>query len=361
MHYVLKSQSEYALSESVLKNYGCTKLSNYFEIHTNGNISLCCYTWLPVFCGNILENSPEEILNNTKRLKLIDDMSKGEYTECNDHCPYISATLNGSRYPSEWVVPINSFNQEKNIKPYVIGLSYDTSCNLQCPSCRNSLQFFQLDENKKLSEIHEKTKQFIDFLLAKGISLIIVISGSSDPFAGPTFWNYLKELSLNPESDIRLQLITNGTLMTQTKLLEIKPLLPKITQITLSIDAADETTYKIVRKNGSFRKLEENVKNLNDLISNGFLPNLRVLVSTFVVQKRNFREMKEFILWQLCYNNIHKIYFSAVAQWGHINDIDFQLNFCLNEEEKIELKEILKDPIFSHPKVMLGNVLSLIK
>lgn len=351
----LSIKQDYRYPTNVLDQYGCYRISRYLEIHPNGDVSICCYSWLPVFCGNVLHDSPDDILNNVIRKKLISDMDKGEFTECNDHCPYLNFILNENK-PIGDVVDIKKLPFEKSRQPMVINFSYDKSCNLQCPSCRSELILFKLNENKQLSKVHLGVKNLVNHLLDKGERLIFNITGSGDSFASPLYWDYLRELSNAPNDRIRLKLSTNGLLMTPERLLEIRPLWDNLFQVNVSIDAATSHTYQMVRKNGSFTKLMENLRSFNTLIDSGQLKNLKVFQTNFTVQKHNYKEVKEFAEWQLGYNRITSIFYNLVVQWGHMSIQEFGNKFVLSETEKTELKGILQDDIFNNSKITLGNL-----
>lgn len=356
MKYLIKSADEYLFPETVLKDYGCHRISRYLEVHPSGNISICCFTWLPKFVGNILTDSPEEILNNIDRLSLINDMDQGKFTECNDQCPYINSILNGKKSDG-YIVPLSELNEYKKKSPLIIAFSYDPSCNLQCPSCRDELIMYGVDENETISKVHNGVKNLIDYLLLKDEKLLLIITGSGDAFASPIYWDYLK--NLKSHENILLKLSTNGILMTKKKLEEIKHLWNNIYQINVSIDAVKESTYSIVRKNGSLKAVKRNLQTLNDLIEKGTFGNLKVFLTNFTVQKLNYKEIKEFAQWQLTYSHLTSIYFNLVVQWGHINNIRFENEFDLTGTQKQELSQILQDSVFDDPKIILGNLHSI--
>ncbi len=359
MHYQLRQPEEYVHSEAILKGYGCTQLARYFEIHPNGDISLCCFSWLPKFFGNVLTQTPEEIFNYPERLKLLQDMAKGMYTECTDHCPFINSLLSGKKYSSNsYLVPLTQLKQYAS-NPITINFSYDQSCNLQCPSCREELILYKLRNNEKLDKIHTKVELFVDYLVSQGYKIVLKITGSGDAFGSPTYWNFLKELAKRPNDLISLRLHTNGTLMDAGRLETIRPIWKQIQQINVSIDAATDSTYQIVRKGGSFSKLTDNLSTLNRLIAEGNFPNMHSFVTNFTVQKRNYREVKDFLMWQLKYNKLNTVYFSLMQQWGHLSTDRFVSEFELSHDEKHELGNIISDSIFDDKRVVLGNLYSL--
>ena len=356
MEFVLKSESDYKNPESYLKDFGCFRISRYLEIHTNGDISICCHTWLPKYCGNILTDTIEDILDNSNRLSMIKDMDNGEFTNCNDHCPFISAMLSGKQESVNFIVPIHALPFYKKNKPLVINFSYDQSCNLQCPSCRDKLILHKVGENEQLVNVHSGVEKLVDYLLSKGENVVLNITGSGDAFASPTYWNYLKTLSTKSlGKNLQIKLMTNGILMTNERWHEIKPLWGHIAHIGVSIDAFSNDTYSKIRVNGSKTMLDKNLKILNELIKNNSFERLSGWQTNYTVQKGNYKELVDYVKWQLTHDQLSTIFFNCIAQWGHLTDNSFdRLN--INQEDKLLLKEILSDNIFNNKKVMLGNL-----
>lgn len=356
MKFILRSANDYKRPESYLKDFGCFRISRYLEIHTNGDITICCHTWLPEFCGNILTDTIEDILNNSNRISMIKDMDVGNFTNCNDHCPFINAMLSDKQESVNFIVPLDSLAFHKKNKPLVINFSYDQSCNLQCPSCRDSLILYKVGENERLVKVHQGVEKLVEYLLLQDENIVLNITGSGDAFASPTYWQYLKKLSsANPGDNLQIKLMTNGILMTDTRWDEIKPLWKNITHIGVSIDAFTTATYSKIRVNGSKTTLDKNLKVLNDLIKNKSFIRLTGWQTNYTVQKDNYKELVDYVKWQLSYDQLSTIFFNYIDQWGHLNDESFnRLN--INQEDKVLLKEILSNDIFNNKKVMLGNL-----
>lgn len=372
MEFILRPENEYP-GARLIDGIGCTVPFRRFEINPSGDITICCGSWLPKTCGNLLTDSYDEIFYNATRLNVLQNMLNGRITECNDRCTvlgevlgcssaytnenkeriFVSADNTERRYDN--LVVAEKLQEEVDKIPYIIFFTYDRSCNLACPSCRNELTIYKLNQNAEVVSLHEKATGFVDYLLAKGEKVNISITGSGDPFGSPTFRNYLKELASKPvPENLGLLLVTNGVLMTEQFLNEIKPLWKSILNLTVSTDAAKEETYNIVRKNGNFNKLKENLRNLDKLIDNGALTNLRGgFITHYVVQSANYREIKEYAEWQLSHKHSTCIQFAMISRWGHMSDQ--QYNEMINIDED-ELREILKDPIFQNHKISLGNL-----
>ena len=344
---------------------GCTVPFKTIEIHSNGEITLCCYTWLPELCGNILSDSPQQILDNARRQDILAGMRQGRFDRCTDHCPRISQFLMQGSNPD--IVPTEQLAAAVHKAFYHIYLTYDKSCNLQCPSCRKNLIVHKLNDTDnptvvRLLAIHHKVKQLIQMLLYQGHAVQLNITGSGDPFASPLYWNYLTELAAQPQDPrLTLALCTNGVLMTAAHWQRIRSLWPHIASINVSIDAATEQTYKVVRKNGNFAQLKHNLDHLDSMIAGGHLPNLHTWTNNFIVQRDNFRELTQFIEWQLTYEHLNVIWTNLIAQWSHITDEEYRDMAIWQQANphRAELVDMLKNPVFDDPRIYLGNMSTL--
>lgn len=356
VNFLVHPESSYKRDVSYLRNFGCVRPERYIEIHTSGDVSICCFTWLPKFCGNFLTDSFDEILNNATRMNIISDMREGKFIHCNDNCPLLGNILSGGEPDNVLIVPLKDLASTLKSTPYVIGFSYDTSCNLQCPSCRPEFQYTRLNENKTLAKIHDGVRELVYQLLDRGEQVILQISGTSDPFVSPTLWNYMVELSeRDVGTNLKIELLTNGLLMNEDNWNKIKPLWKNIWRVLVSTDAVSQETYSIVRKNGHIDKLKDNLSLFDHMVKNKDFPNLYGWQTTFTVQKLNYKELHEYVEWQLTLTSLNNIFFSMIAQWGHLTDEKFAA-MSLDEGDKDILRNILKSDIFSNDRVMLGNL-----
>lgn len=365
--YKIHPKTFYVDADAKLSKMSCIVPFKHIEIHMNGQVSACCHTWLPKWVGDVFQNTPEEIINNATRLEIQQGMREGEFTYCNDQCPQLSALLTGNT--NYWdIVPKSMLDYKLQRAPMRVGFSYDPSCNLQCPSCRDNLIYwdpFNPEDRKgqHVKDIHNKVKQLIEILLTQHPIVTLDITGSGDAFASPLYWDYLLELANNPiPENLRLTLKTNGVLMTEQNLKAIEPLWKYITYIEVSVDAFTEETYKIVRKNGNFKKLKKNLEFLDQVIFEKRFPNLYNWQTNFIVQRDNYQELKEFVEWQLQYKSKPKIWTNLLAQWYHLSDEKFK-GMAVWQDDHIDrdkLIEILKNPVFKSPQLKLGNMTSLL-
>jgi pyruvate-formate lyase-activating enzyme len=355
-------------AQLALANLSCVVPFNHIEIHSSGAVSACCYTWLPKWVGNLLIETAQEVLDNADRKRIQDNMRNSKFSNCNDQCPQLNSILSGKK--DYWdIVPTDQLENKLKNSAIHIGFSYDHSCNLQCPSCRNNLIVWKpTDPNdidgQRILKIHNQVKELIDILLDRGHRVNLNITGSGDAFASPLYWNYLLELASKPISkNLRIHLKTNGVMMTEENLNDIKPLWPIIGYVEVSVDAATEVAYKIVRKNGNFKKLKQNLEVFDRLRLAGCFPKMYHWQTNFIVQKDNYRELIEFIKWQLTFKSKPVIWTNLLAQWHHINNEQFadMAVWQSSHAEHKDFVEILKDPIFKNSQLRLGNMSTLVK
>jgi len=358
MKFILHNPEFYNYSTDILFDKACRTPFNYFDIYSSGKVSVCCFGWLPEFCGNILTDSPDELLENSNRQLIMDKMRHGEFVSCADSCPHLNSLLTTGFSDSGPLCSINELPDAINNDSFTIWLSYDRSCNLQCPSCRKKLIYLNPDnmsdpDVSTMILIHEKTKSLINLLIGRGKKITLCITGSGDPFASPIYWEYLRELaSMSLPDSFRIMLITNGILMTGGYWEEIKSLWKHIECITVSIDAATEETYKEVRKNGNFTTLKKNLSLLDTMISENKFENFKMWRAAFVVQQANYKELIKFVNWQLTYKNLNRIYLGLIRKW-ELSDSEY---YQMSSIDPAELSQILSDPIFKNPRVRLGNL-----
>ena len=365
--YKINPKTYYIEPDKKLSKKSCMVPFKHIEIHAGGQVSACCYTWLPKWVGNVLTDSIDEVINNSTRLSIQDNMKEGTFDYCNDQCPQLSSLLSGG---TDYWDLVSRNNLEKQLKNATmnVGFSYDLSCNLQCPSCRDNLIYwdpFDPEDHKgrHIAQIHEKVKELISVLVTQHPIVNLNITGSGDAFASPLYWNYLKELAANPiPKNLRLNLKTNGVLMTEQHWQEIEPLWNHISYVEVSVDAFKEETYKIVRKNGNFKKLKNNLDCFDKMVSNSCFPNLSGWQTNFIVQRDNFLELKDFVNWQLSYVSKPIIWTNLLAQWHHMPDEKFKSMAIWRDDhvDKGKLIEILKDPVFKNKQLKLGNMSSLL-
>jgi MoaA/NifB/PqqE/SkfB family radical SAM enzyme len=235
----------------------------------------------------------------------------GSYKYCDDKlCPYLSELKhNGSA--REVMIDKSSFDPKTVGKR--ISFCFDRSCNLACPSCRTKKISSTNDEMKV---IHDRLSR-IKSSFGKNI-VSMSFSGTCDPFYSTVYREFLENLDLSDFPNlIDIYIQTNGLLLNESQWMRMPVANRLISTIAVSIDAASERTYKILRKGGNWNVLMKNLK---------FICNLSCFKSfSFVVQDVNYKEMRDFydMIKMMCNDNNFNVYFAKINNWGTFAEEDF--------------------------------------
>ena len=337
----------------------CTKPFKWFEVFSwqqIGVVHLCCAGWLEMSIGNLLHQSVDEIWNSLNAHKIRRSILDGSFKYCNrDLCPYLK-TITGPvlRYKDIKDKELKEvIDEELTILPYgpkAINCSYDRSCNLYCPSCRDHI-FIETQNKIQILKIQDK----IHKEALKGVHLLY-IAGTGDPFGSPYNRKWLQTMKRDDMPNLKeIFLQTNAQLWTKKLWNTIPKDIRKLVKTTeISIDAASPETYAINRRGGNFEKLIENLKFISKLRKHGPIKTMRI---SMIVQENNFLEMPEFVRLGKSLN-VDTVFFNQLVNWGTYSDEEFESRAIHFPEHprNSEFVDLLKDKIFKEPIVNLGNL-----
>lgn len=162
------------------------------------------------------------------------------------------------------------------IYPYEVNLCLESSCNLKCPTCRT--QNIELPDilEEDLNKLFEYSKN------CKCVSL----GGDGELFLNSSYMKMLQFDYSNTNVE-KIILYTNGTLLNKTNWDKINPKnIPLIKEIKISIDAANEETYKKVRSQTLWNTLMDNIKFIKEN-----KPTDCILSTTFTISKFNCNDI----------------------------------------------------------------------
>ncbi|MBF0344977.1 MAG: hypothetical protein HQL06_12205 [Nitrospirae bacterium] len=349
-----------------LKDYFCFFPFVYLSLTRGGGCFCCCSSWLPTTIGNVYEDDVNNVWNSPVIEDIRTSILDGSFSFCDKMSCYmimlrllphrntLSDYINdkvGSLSPNikekirSIALEIPTMGTVMPFKPFFLNLANDASCNLACPSCRNDKIILDTTE---LREIDEATDNVVIPLLKT--AAVVELSGAGDPFASRSCMRILGAIDNNDFPDLKLVLMTNGNLLNSEMWQRFKNLARYVASINISIDAATQQTYSLLRRGGDFYTVIENAKFAGQLFRHGKIENLKLC---YVVQKENFNEMKEFIY---------------LAREIGASQVHFQnlANFTFTTEQYIEkavhlpphpqygqLQELIKDPIFNDSTVIL--------
>jgi len=305
----------------------CYVPEHTINIDHKGRIFVCnCDGWLPYPVGHVLDfNSVTEIFNSNGAKLINKSIIEKKYTYC-------STESCGIKYKKTY----------KSNNSILMSIGIDIGCNLSCPSCRERVILNNSEEyvNERISWV-ERICSWIEKSTDKKFN--VTLGSNGDPFVSAVYLNFLKKI--NAFDNIQLTVKTNG-LFVKNRLLPT--LLPKITSLSISIDAASKKTYELVRRGATWEKLLENLEYCKIL---NRVYNIK-LTANFVVQKSNFTEMKDFV--HFCRNYNMSINFSHLSDWGTWHTFSDHCVHVENSPHYNQFKEILSDSLFNSDDINMG-------
>lgn len=273
----------------------CQAPHKALTIDLNGDCFVCvCDGWLPISIGKIQDfSSLDEVWKCSLAQLLQKDVEDKKFTWCAvNHCGIVHRDL--------------------NINEYQIFLNIDESCNLACPSCRQS-QILHTGGSKFQQKV-DQTTHFVKLLENFHNPVVITLSGNGDPFASLIMRSLIADYQPLPQHKIRIH--TNGLLL--KKLLPKSKILPFIRDYAVSVDAGTAEVYADVRRPAQWENLIENLDFLREVATSH---NASVRLN-FCYQRANFKDLKNFI--DLCNSYEFRGNISAVSDWSTWNNFEEQ-------------------------------------
>lgn len=337
----------------------CSKPFTWFEVSRGteeGQVFLCCPSWLDTPIGNLNDQSVDEVWNGGVARDIRRSILDGSFDYCDFvKCPFLHNVDGPVQYADEVTDPVMLQIMRDGLTvlpfgPRDINCSYDRSCNLSCPSCRTQM----ITESRNSARILNIQQKINDHALKD--AKLLYITGSGDPFGSPFFRTWLHSMKRSDMPKLEtLHLHTNGMLWTPRMWDpipdEIRAL---IRSAEISIDGASAATYETNRRGGRWDTLLENLEFIAGLRANGPLTWLGI---SMVVQENNFAEMADFVRLGRRFR-ADAIYFSQLVNWGTFTDEEFKARAVHRPEHPRHqyLREHLRDPIFDGPGVNVGNL-----
>ena len=181
--------------------------------------------------------------------------------------------------------------------PEIVQIDLTNNCNLNCVGCwchSNFLKDLKLKGKEKKQKLpYKMVKKLIEDLHRLGTKEIM-LSGSGEPFMYPKI---MEVISLIKEKDIRLNIITNFTLVNKEIIKKLVDL--NVDYITISLWAGDAETYVKTHPNQTkktFDRIRANLKYLHSIKKENNLPHVKIynVISKFNYNK--IRNMLDFAL-----------------------------------------------------------------
>lgn len=327
----------------------CLAPWNSIHITHSGNISSCfCNVWHKKgYNGNILTTSLVELFNNKWQQEFRDTVLDQSFKYCN-----ANSCIDYWRLDE---VPNFDFIPNLPNLPTTLQLQIDSDCNLSCGICRDKLVYSPKVNTTAYSILEKLTAEYQGF----DHKVNVHCDGSGDIFVSAAYQKFLRNEQLPDCFHFNFQ--TNGNLLTKNADL-ITKFKNRIEMVEVSIDAATDATYKLVR-GGNFTQVKQGIELLK---SQGI-----TVWTQFVVIQQNYLEMLDYV--KMCKElGVDHICLQLVSHKQHMtktwwaankidNNSDIDYDFfnsalaLLDQDPQVEISGGLKF-IQAHPIHFIRNV-----
>jgi hypothetical protein len=268
-----------------------------------------------------------EVFDNVRR-----SIAAGEYHFCNlEFCPeykgeqkyFLTTRELRVRFP-EIAAYVSGATDGFAGGPELVNVSYDTGCNLSCPSCnRRDLPKLPRDQVDGFARSLDQLSASVKY---------IFLAGMGDPFGTPHYYDWLRNVEVHRYPRLKdIILNTNGLLWNE----ETWSAIPRATRArvrtaVISIDGASAATYEVNRWPGKWEDLMKSLAFIASLRRRGELDILRAY---FVYQANNYHELPAMV--QVCRDHAFDVvFFARIWNWNGVPQSDFDATDVANPEHR---------------------------
>lgn len=341
--------------ENRYSDFFCPVPFEFVYIDYNGNMNPHCEGLVTCSMGSLKAGSFFDVWNSDIAQKIRESILDGSFQFCDEQRCW---ALRERVLPN--VEKINNQAHRDVIKnkltvlksgPKAVNFGYDRSCNMNCQSCRKEYSVSH-DDRKAAETIHQKAvgKYLKD-------TKRLILSGMGDPFASRLYRKFLQDFNANEFPHLKLQIVTNGLLLTPDMWKTLSNCYGAIDKISISIDAATGKTYQMNR-GGDFKALIKNLEFISRIRQKNLIKDLCI---DFVVQANNYKEMKPFVEIGKEYKCDY-VAFKHIDNWGTYTENEFK-QIAVHDPshpEHNDFLEILSDPVMKDPIVWMRNLIPLL-
>lgn len=271
----------------------CTHPYKRVDINPEGTVYMCCGMWAPLAYGNIVKQDTESVLNSPEARKTRQSMLDGSFRYCNHlHC----SVMIQDRLPKKsdqkiMADPVMRAALEDNVTsasaPAQVTFGLDNTCNLSCPSCRT-----QRIVQKESEHAHERAA--LDHKLKELVqgAEVLYLNPCGEFLTSRPSRALLSSIDPTANPDLRIDLISNGTLFSEGEWAKFSNVHPLVHTIRISTDAATGPTFEAIRRLGKWPIFLANIKYIGRLRAQG---RIKEFVLAYTYQVGNLHEMKAFV------------------------------------------------------------------
>lgn len=193
--------------------------------------------------------------------------------------------------------------------------SYDSHCNLKCPSCRLEIKTITNEETEKMDVLYEKNlKPMVD--TAKHLCL----SGCGEAMLSPHSRKILQSLSREKNPELAVELRTNVTSFRPRLWESLGEGRKLIRHVAASIDAASKEKFERLRFPAKWEVVLENLEFIQRLRSQGEIDLFEFHV---VVQSENIEELSDIARMAIRFG-ADAVTYSRLVNWRGMTEEEYQ-------------------------------------
>lgn len=330
-----------------------------FETLVDGTVAPCCAVWTQKRLGQLDKQSAEDIWNSASAQEMRESILDGSFRYCNKRqCAFIAeGTLPRRNDIADPMLRKIIDNNETRLEssPRWLFLSHDASCNLACPSCRDTLKGADEAQQNRFSKIEETVFQP---LLNGEDEVQISLSGQGDPWSSPHYRSILRYMADN-DLNVRLSIHTNAMLMTEARWNQYSGLAKYKPVVNVSIDSCTPWVYEVLRRPGKWDRLEPNLAFIARGRTSGIFGGFTINAT---VQLDNFHELPALVDFAQDIGADSVLFYMMQNTGSHISSWFASKNVG-NSGHPMHLAflETLRDPRLGLPRATLYDVAALRK
>ncbi len=317
----------------------CKRAVEFIQImNEDGAVRICGWLHDGGVIGYLTHNSIEEIYHSPAANQIYNMHVCGDHSNCNpNQCPYV-ANNNIDE------IKINEIPRV----PYSLYLAYENTCNYRCIMCDIPNCMARADvklREEKLNKIDEELRKILPYV--KNISA----NGLGELFVSKHILKLLSEWKpLADSSEVSVTLETNGSLFDEAHWKQIENLGQYNLSVDITVLSFENDIYQ--RLSGTKQpvdKLIDNLRFVKSLREKGIINYLELAT---VFQEGNFRQLPEFARRCVEEFGADSVRLRPFDPWAGEGlkewFMDVRNSYHPYHQEFLE---IMKDPIFKHPKV----------
>lgn len=309
-------------------------------INENGQVRLCGWLKDGGVIGKLTDNTMEEIYHSTEAELIREYHLNRDYSNCNPNaCPFVA-----NNNVEENFIKIDEVPQF----PPALYLAYENVCNYHCvmctvPDCMKRVNV--AEREKKLDKIDSELSKVLPYVKS------INANGLGELFVSKHILKLLSEWKpIADPAECSVSLETNGSLFNEKNWNQISNLGQYHLSVSITILSFEEDVYQEL--SGTTLPISNLIDNLHfvkSLREKGIIDYLELAT---VYQEKNFRQLPEFSRRCIEEFGADDVRLRPFEPWREV-DMQEWFKDVRNEYHPYhkEFLEIMKDPIFKHPKV----------